>query len=403
VHISSSKKEAAVAPKLTQPYMQEYLQDSYEKINSQVATLEIEWTAMNNKIDDKQKQLARLSSIRHNRLDLFGDEMVALRNLINLHKDLFIKVPKGPIGACISVRSVSWIPLIEWLLYPFLFIFLVDNKPDYDVLVKMIDKVYDKDPYRPLTADVRRKPDVWIIRFTKKRHILSDTRVPVGLGYTTLLDILKFHGDDPDVFNALHNFTNFERVMLFNTDREAYLRMSESYRLPRNCMVGYTKSFMKIIPHPRFRTISLHRNLTSACEWSSRSSSRGHGPRASEPSVASSKVRLDYARECKRGVKENMGFTQLLQPQMPPSKSRLSVPVRPPNTITLKSNEVYNLDKASQFYLLPSLGPTIDALRDQLRSLELSRDVHQIIIRLNRDQRLGLLKQIEIVESQLKD
>ena len=134
---------ASVVPKLTQPYMYSKLVDSFHKMNAAIAELEIEWTGLNNKIgklqrlprldstavfakrssffifvflkykakmwqilhlDSKAKQMAQLVSLRSNSIHIFGDEMVALMSMIDSNRNRFIKLPKGPLGACISVR-----------------------------------------------------------------------------------------------------------------------------------------------------------------------------------------------------------------------------------------------------------------------------------------------------------
>lgn len=183
---------------------------------------------------DKQKTavlLKSLTSDRKNRLQLFGLKMPRFVQRIEeeWRKKKFRQKPRGPIGACITLKDAAMAVPVESALRAHISAFVVDNHQDMKVLSQLRSAVFPAKEASQIT--------IYTSKFSNRVYNVSKGRV-VHQKYKSVLDLLNV--EDPVVANCLIDMGSIETILVIPQLKDALHVMQNSGRPPTNCTQAYT-------------------------------------------------------------------------------------------------------------------------------------------------------------------
>lgn len=196
-------------------------------------------------IDEKRKEAHRISSQkqkisillksltsdRKNRLQLFGVKMPKFVQRIEeeWRKKKFHQKPRGPIGACISLKDATKAVPVESAIRSHISAFVVDNHQDMKVLSQLRSTVFSPKESSQII--------IYTSRFSNTVHNVSNGKVQHSK-YQCVLNLLKI--DDPVIANCLIDMASIETILVIPQLKDALDVMQNSGRPPANCTQAYT-------------------------------------------------------------------------------------------------------------------------------------------------------------------
>lgn len=95
------------------------------------------------KIESTKREILTLNSNASNKYAVFGPDIQKFVAQIEASIHKFRKRPRGPLGACFSVKDPQYVALIEGILWNHLHTFVVDNARDLQTLKEIMGTVYN--------------------------------------------------------------------------------------------------------------------------------------------------------------------------------------------------------------------------------------------------------------------
>ena len=201
----------------------EQSQDAHSSLREKLEGFQSRFGNTEDKIADVTSHMKQLQKSQTNRLNVFGDYMQALTDRIKSHARSFSQLPKGPIGAYLSVKEKKWALAVEACIDGKIRSFLVNNMNDRVLLSSLMKEVC-----RDFT------PTIVVTSFTGRPYDIDRFRAESR--YPTVFDMVTCA--DVDVMNYLVDSTKIETVILVEGQREATQVMWRSS--PTNCSLAYT-------------------------------------------------------------------------------------------------------------------------------------------------------------------
>ncbi|XP_039263379.1 structural maintenance of chromosomes protein 6-like isoform X2 [Styela clava] len=175
--------------------------------------------------------LKSLTSDRKNRLQLFGVKMPRFVQRIEEEwkKKRFRLKPRGPIGACITLKDANMAVPVESAIRSHISAFVVDNHEDMKLLSQLRSSVFTPKEASQIT--------IYTSKFSKKVHDVSRGKA-VHNPYKCVLDLLNI--EDPVVANCLIDMGSIETILVIPNLKDAMRIMQNSARPPAGCTQVYT-------------------------------------------------------------------------------------------------------------------------------------------------------------------
>ncbi|XP_072545405.1 structural maintenance of chromosomes protein 6 isoform X2 [Salminus brasiliensis] len=195
--------------------------EEYDKLSMEEKNIQVS-------LETKLKRRNQLTASRSNRLRRFGDRMPELLESIDrAHaQGRFIRKPVGPIGACISLKDPSLAVAVESCLRGFMKTFCCDNYKDEKVLQELMS------PHFPRGS----RPQIMVCSFTDCVYNVQH-RCVQHPEFPSVLDILLV--DNPVIINCLIDMRSIECILVIKEKAVARRVMMEG-RPPRNCREAFT-------------------------------------------------------------------------------------------------------------------------------------------------------------------
>ena len=96
-------------------------------------------------IQESERQLRQLQSSRSDQLAAFGPQMRSLVDALQRNHQSFRHLPKGPIGAMVSLKNYQWSTAVEQAVkWGLLNAFVVDNEHDAATFKGIVRSVYQR-------------------------------------------------------------------------------------------------------------------------------------------------------------------------------------------------------------------------------------------------------------------
>ena len=183
------------------------------------------------KVDKILTKLNSDTPSNKSKLLLFGFKMPEFVSRIEqaYAQKQFRKMPRGPIGSCITLKDKTCAVAVEHALRSVIHCFVVDSYHDEKILEQLRNTVfYDYD-----CSLVK----IYTMKFSEHMYDVSNHKVihPV---YFSVLDLLKI--DDVVIHNFLVDVSEIETVLIIPETKDALQTMQESIP-PKNCTKAYTK------------------------------------------------------------------------------------------------------------------------------------------------------------------
>lgn len=201
-----------------------------QQSHDQVAQKKQEETEFQQKQRKTKQALSNLSAGKKNRLQLFGAKMPEFVQKIEeaYIRKQFSRKPRGPIGACLTVRDTHIAVPVECAIRNFIHSFVVDNHEDEKLLESLRNSIFSGfDRSRIAIYTMQFQNEVYDVTSGKVRH-------PV---YSSVLDLLKI--DDPVVANCLIDLVGIESILVIPDNQNALETMQHGHQ-PVNCTRAYT-------------------------------------------------------------------------------------------------------------------------------------------------------------------
>ncbi|OXA43913.1 uncharacterized protein LOC110858080 isoform X2 [Folsomia candida] len=255
----------------------------FKYLGRQISELVGERQHLNIKIDVISKDLARLEdgdrltnlllsqdpALAFLNLDLDLDpekvkaQMALFKVMVAEHKDKFENgVPIGPFFSSFTVKGDLWCNLIEKILSPYLFTFVVDSFKDRVTLSELFAEFRGPVDSGVWYAQAATNIRIVIVPFSEtytppERPPLMDK---FTLNCTYLLETLKFNEESEANLwkSAIGNKSNMENIYLFQNEHDAFIFMhAQSSRPPTSKALAYSLDGYKIFPFPEFKTAAI--------------------------------------------------------------------------------------------------------------------------------------------------
>lgn len=172
-----------------------------------------------------------LTSDRKNRLQLFGVKMPKFVQRIEeeWRRKRFRQKPRGPIGACITLKDANMAVPVECAIRSHISAFVVDNHEDMKLLSQLRSSVFTPKEASQIT--------IYTSKFSNKVHDVSRGKA-VHNPYKCVLDLLNI--EDPVVANCLIDMGSIESILVIPNLKDAMRIMQNSARPPAGCTQVYT-------------------------------------------------------------------------------------------------------------------------------------------------------------------
>ena len=193
--------------------------------------------------EEKSKLNRHIKSLNSNagkksKLQLFGQKMPDFVSRIEqaYAQKKFIQKPRGPIGACITLKDKVCAVAVESAVGKTFHSFIVDNHQDEKYLERLRNSVF--------TEYERSRITIYTMKFVSIKYDVSLERVRHPK-FSSVLDLLNIN--DPVVTNFLIDIAMIEKVLVIPETKDA-LKTMQNGRPPQNCIKAYSKVGDEILP-----------------------------------------------------------------------------------------------------------------------------------------------------------
>ncbi|ODN04153.1 Structural maintenance of chromosomes protein 6 [Orchesella cincta] len=169
----------------------------------------------------------------------------------NIHR--FKHLPMGPLFKCLKIQRKRFSHLIEHVLRPYLFTFLVDNIVDGLVMEELIAKHFEGTGNGgSVDSHGVVRPKYFVYDFNTQYQIGSRISLAMELDLENLFDAVHF--DDVVWGMFLSQKIQIEKIIFMENESLGFMLMSNLKRNPEECNLVYTLDGFTIDPFPCFRT-----------------------------------------------------------------------------------------------------------------------------------------------------
>lgn len=171
--LQSEKKQCESAINAIKLDAENFRQAS-EQEREKLQQFETEARSVRAQIEGKKRHIQALNSRTTNKYAVFGPKMEQLVTKIKAGAHKFRSPPKGPLGACITVKDQKYAAIIESVLGKYLDAFVVGDARDLYILKEMIDSVYGdrSGSQRRQTGPSARMPSIHCMRYAERVRCL---------------------------------------------------------------------------------------------------------------------------------------------------------------------------------------------------------------------------------------